>query len=209
MANAMDVYPPRDLPGRADDWGRRVEAVSEDLYKSQVQLQQTLNNGQRATAGQLALLSRQLKRVTENQDDLLGRVSHFNSSSLGSESHNSSGDYPKDGAGVSFFLPEGRAVQILVTFAGATGTISSAGSSRVDLRTLIDGSLADDIYSAGRMYSIQNTPFDGSIVTSYLTNLAAGPHSVAPLVRFSSPGAGSYVICNAASTTVNVLQKTV
>ncbi len=70
MANAMDVYPPRDLPGRADDWGRRVEGVAEDLYKAQVQLRQTVNNGQRATAGQLALLSRQIDRISESQEDL-------------------------------------------------------------------------------------------------------------------------------------------
>lgn len=70
MADATDVYPARDLPGRADNWGRRVEEVGKDLFSRQVQLQQSLDNGLRSASGQLAVLADQLNELR------LGRRSH-------------------------------------------------------------------------------------------------------------------------------------
>ena len=205
MANAMDVYPPRDLPGRADDWGRRVEGVSEDLYKSQVQLQQTLNNGQRATAGQLALLSRQLKRVTENQVDLLGRVSHQR---IADKSPSSLGNFPVgstviSGTDFSFTLGESRQVQI-TQFAMVSTTsnpmrvgINLSGTNRFNSSESSTTYIGD--YGA---------PQTGAVHFSGLFTLPAGTHSVSSAVQVSGSGTP---VCTVYTiyTVVNVLQKTV
>lgn len=205
MANAMDVYPPRDLPGRADDWGRRVEAVSEDLYRSQVQLQQTLNNGQRATAGQLALLSRQLKRVTDNQIDLLGRVSHQR---IADKSPASLGNFPVGETVIpdtafSFTLGESRKVQI-TQFAMVSTTsnpmrvgINLAGVNRFNTSESSTTYIGD--YGA---------PQTGAVHFSGLFTLPAGTHTVSSAVQVSGSGTP---VCTVYTvyTVVNVLQKTV
>ena len=205
MANAMDVYPPRDLPGRADDWGRRVEAVSEDLYKSQVQLQQTLNNGQRATAGQLALLSRQLKMVTENQVDLLGRVSHQR---IADKSPSSLGSFPVGGTVIpgtnfSFTLGESRQVQI-TQFAMVSTTsnpmrvgINLSGTNRFNTSESSTTYIGD--YGA---------PQTGAVHFSGLFTLPAGTHSVSSAGQVSGSGTPVCTVYTA-YTVVNVLQKTV
>lgn len=66
-----DVFPPRDLPGRAEEWGRQVENRIEAGEKSEQQLEQKVDNGLRATGGQLAVLSRQLDAVAAQQEFLL------------------------------------------------------------------------------------------------------------------------------------------
>lgn len=72
-----DVFPPRDLPGRSEEWGRQVENRIEGGEKSEKQLEQKVDNGLRATGGQLAVLSRQLDLLTEQQNELqLGRRTH-------------------------------------------------------------------------------------------------------------------------------------
>lgn len=71
MATAMDVFPRRNLPGEAEEWGRRMEEVTRDLYKTQVQTQQALRNEGRATGGQLAVISKQIDAVYRQQEELL------------------------------------------------------------------------------------------------------------------------------------------
>lgn len=58
------IFPPRNLPGSADKWGREVEN-SLDLYEKRFSgLEQTVNNSDRATSGQLAVLSRQIESLS-------------------------------------------------------------------------------------------------------------------------------------------------
>ena len=59
------VYPARNLPGLAEDWGRAVEARDKILDRDFTQLSQSVNNGQRATGGQLAVISEQIDRLTQ------------------------------------------------------------------------------------------------------------------------------------------------
>lgn len=64
------VYPPRDLPGKAEVWGRKVEEVSKALQKAQDQLSQLVSNSNRSTSGQLAVLAKQIETLTAQQQYL-------------------------------------------------------------------------------------------------------------------------------------------
>lgn len=75
------VYPPRNLPGLAEDWGRSVEAQDKILEKNQTQLQQTVENALRATGGQLAVLGSQIDTLTTTVTDLSNRRSYQTSPS--------------------------------------------------------------------------------------------------------------------------------
>lgn len=70
------VYPPRNLPGLAEDWGRAAEARDNILAKEQVQLSQTVNNALRATGGQLAVISQQVDLLGVTVSDLSNRRSY-------------------------------------------------------------------------------------------------------------------------------------
>ena len=80
------VYPPRNLPGRAEDWGRAAEARDNILDKNQTQLTQKVDNGLRATAGQLAVIATQIDTLTNQQATVQSTVSELSNRS----SHNTS-----------------------------------------------------------------------------------------------------------------------
>lgn len=61
--SSKDVFPRRNLPGEAERWGRDVENRIEAGEDSETQLSQVVNNMGRATAGQLAVLSRQVTEL--------------------------------------------------------------------------------------------------------------------------------------------------
>lgn len=65
------VYPPRNLPGSAEVWGRSVENRDEILdRKIDVQVQKT-DNGLRAVSGQLAALSKQIEALQATTEKLI------------------------------------------------------------------------------------------------------------------------------------------
>lgn len=59
-----DVFPARNLPGLAEDWGRHIEKRVVEGENSDQQLSQKVDNGLRATAGQLAVLAGQIDELT-------------------------------------------------------------------------------------------------------------------------------------------------
>lgn len=61
------VFPPRNLPGLAENWGRAVESQVNILDKEITQVSQTVDNGLRATAGQLSVIATQLDTLTQQQ----------------------------------------------------------------------------------------------------------------------------------------------
>lgn len=61
------MYPSRDLPGRAEEWGRAVEGRQRVAEQDAEQLRQKVDNGLRATAGQLETISQTLNQVVEQQ----------------------------------------------------------------------------------------------------------------------------------------------
>lgn len=70
------VYPPRNLPGLAENWGRSAEQRDNILAKDLTQLTQKVDNGQRATGGQLAVLASQIDALNVTTSDLANRRSY-------------------------------------------------------------------------------------------------------------------------------------
>lgn len=75
------VFPPRNLPGNAENWGRAVEQRTNVLDNNQVQLSQKVDNGLRATGGQLAVISSQIELVTAQQTVIGDTVTELSSRS--------------------------------------------------------------------------------------------------------------------------------
>lgn len=70
--SVRDVFPRRNLPGDAEQWGRTVEDRIESGEDSDVQLEQRINNMGRATAGQLSVMSRQITELFEGRRSFTG-----------------------------------------------------------------------------------------------------------------------------------------
>lgn len=83
MANT-DVFPPYNLPDEAIPWGREAQKRIVAGEKSEVQLSQKVDNGLRATAGQLSTLASQVTELSE------GRRSHTVTPSSVSVTYNAS-----------------------------------------------------------------------------------------------------------------------
>lgn len=64
------VYPPRNLPGKAEDWGRAVESRDKILEKDLTQAVQKFDNGLRAQGGQLSVVASQIDTVAAQQQVL-------------------------------------------------------------------------------------------------------------------------------------------
>lgn len=76
MADENSVkFPPRNLPGSSEIWGRKIEETTRELKRSVKVLDQSLNNSDRSTAGQLETNSKQLIRLDENVNFLLTQAS--------------------------------------------------------------------------------------------------------------------------------------
>lgn len=62
--NPEDVFPRRNLPGSAEQWGRVVEDRTRELEKNAVAVNQSLHGANRDTAAQLANLAPSVARLT-------------------------------------------------------------------------------------------------------------------------------------------------
>jgi hypothetical protein len=59
----MDVFPRRNLPNEAEDWGRKVEGRVEGSEKSVQALEQTVGNINRGISGQLTSIGQQIQQI--------------------------------------------------------------------------------------------------------------------------------------------------
>lgn len=120
---AGDVFPRRNLPPEAEQWGRKVEDRIVSGENSEVQLSQVVNNMGRSTAGQLAVLSNQLTELssfrTWRQD-----VPDFSLTVPGSGS--TFNTWYSGGRTLSFPAPEGGSRSAILTL---TATLSANVSS--------------------------------------------------------------------------------
>lgn len=191
MANALDVYPPRDLPGRADNWGRRVEEVNKDLFARQVQIQQMVENGLRSTSGQLAVLAQQIA-------DLTGRTS-FSSSDLAMRSYNTT-SYNKLPNSITFTIDRGRKVRL--TFSSQMmANMSSSGSNLAagHLTFALDGVElpANDVARGFVFASTATVPYlSTSASANTLLTLPAGTYTVAPMITVTVSGTAAITATN-------------
>lgn len=178
MANAIDVYPPRDLPGRADNWGRRVEEVNKDLLARQVQIQQMVENGLRSTSGQLAVLSRQIDTLASQQEFLIS-LSRVVSGSFSDIRQVAQGQWMPDPVEVTLSSPSGR---IEITFGGSannggtvfayqvvgatSGTVISRGSILTDLSKRVAVTGGATFYPSGFSTVIEQVPVNEALTIS-------------------------------------------
>lgn len=63
--NPSNVFPRRNLPGEAEQWGRIMEDRTRELERNAVSVNQSLHGANRGTAAQLAAISEQLSRLNE------------------------------------------------------------------------------------------------------------------------------------------------
>ena len=117
------VYPPRDLPGKAEVWGRKVEEVSKNLQKAQGQLSQLVSNSNRSTSGQMAVMAQQIQELTERQTQ---------ANTLGSPFFlygNSSGDVRSYWSPYEFTITQPRGIVLRTSmFASLSVASGDAGS---------------------------------------------------------------------------------
>lgn len=90
------VYPPRNLPGRAEDWGRAVEARDKLAAKELTQAVQRMDNGLRATSGQLAVIAEQINTVTAQQEILSAQQATLSTTVSDLQSRSTSSTAPSD-----------------------------------------------------------------------------------------------------------------
>lgn len=74
-----DVFPRRNLPGNAEQWGRAIEDAVRTLGR-RTDNQELASDGQnRAAAGQLGVVGRQIDRINETVDRLNATVTRLDS----------------------------------------------------------------------------------------------------------------------------------
>lgn len=120
------VYPPRNLPGLAEDWGRAVEARDNIFEKVLTQATQRLDNGLRATAGQLAVISKQVS-------DLSNRRSYI--ADVGSLAQTNATTVNPTFTSTSFTLPAPEVPRSAIV--GFSGRLSNSGGVANSVRAFV------------------------------------------------------------------------
>lgn len=200
-----DVFPPRDLPGRAEEWGRQVERRIESGEASEQQLEQKVDNGLRATGGQLAVLARQIDAltaqqvaITEQQLDLAGRTS-MSSADLVNRSYNSTSNNTLPNS-IVFTIDRARKVRLtfssqMMANTAPSGTNAAAGH----LTFALDGIQlpANDVARGFVSASTVTVPYlNASASANALLTLPAGSYEVAPMVTVTVSGTAAITATN-------------
>lgn len=115
----MDVFPRRNLPVPAEQWGREVERRVVSSEMGIEVLQQGLSGQNRNTASSLAVLSDQV-------NDLLGRLSYYESGTQSDSWTSTQPDFQPFGPVLGFTLSEPRVVSLSFLVSG-TARIGSFG----------------------------------------------------------------------------------
>lgn len=199
--SSKDVFPRRNLPGEAEQWGRNVENRIEAGEDSETQLSQVVNNMGRATAGQLAVLSRQIGVLTTQQADLVGRVAYFSNDGTGS--YSAPGDHVITGNSITITLDEPRVVQVDQSASASAFSPSTSASGffllQVNSSVIQRGSRLGSTVISAVSPNFVSVP----ISSSALISLPAGAHTITPVL--STQGSGTITL-QESFITVNVLQ---
>lgn len=183
MVASTDVFPPRDLPGRADDWGRKVEDRVRGAEQGVEALQQALGNQGRGQSGTNTTLARQLV-------DLTGRVGYADKSlDLLSWTTTQTANIGW-GPTLTFTLNEPRVISATFAIEATLGGVANNGGTfdiAVSTGFLVNGASANGYEAIGAMNAMANwnvsTGFAsrtnaGSVVSYFQTTLPAGTHTV-------------------------------
>lgn len=147
-----DVFPPRDLPGRAEDWGRKVEKRIEDGETATNVLRGSLDGLNRNTASSLQVLGGQVR-------DLGGRETYsaFDASASNGWNTTSQPANAPFGPSITVTLTEPRVVSIVyivnITAIADCRVANTYTSSRMRTAIFVDGIAADSTKSLGLAYA--------------------------------------------------------
>lgn len=136
-----DVFPPRDLPGRAEDWGRKVEKRIEDGETATNVLRGSLDGLNRNTASSLQVLGGQVR-------DLGGRETYSAFDAAASNGWNTTSQPANApfGPSITVTLTEPRVVSIVyivnTTTIADCRTTNTDTFSRIRSAIFVDGSPA-------------------------------------------------------------------
>lgn len=145
MATSLDIFPRRNLPGGAEQWGRSVESRIEAGENSEVQLSQVVNNMGRSTAGQLAVLAGQIDLLRETQELLPVTISDSSESS----GFSVTGSWAPL-ASLSLLVPAGKSIANITAIANAQATDTVTGGITVSHLKLSIGGLESREFSASK-----------------------------------------------------------
>lgn len=124
----VDIFPRRNLPPLAEQWGREVENRIVSSETGIETLQQGLSGQNRNTASSLAVIAQQIQSIQDAQADLLGRVSYYHSGSDTGSWTTTQANNQAFGPTLSFTLSEPRTVTLSFLISG-TARIASLGGA--------------------------------------------------------------------------------
>lgn len=132
----VDVFPRRDLPGKADGWGRVLETRTVSNEESIQALQQGLAGQNRNTASSLAVIAQQIQALSDVVNALpiqfteIDRITGISATSTGFVTK----------ASVSIIVPSGKTTASILGIGSAriTDTVTG-GLTSSDARVVIEG----------------------------------------------------------------------
>lgn len=74
----LDVFPRRNLPAAAEPWGRKHDEVVRQLVRNYENLKLATQGDNRANAGQMGVVGRQIETLSEQQEILSSQQSELN-----------------------------------------------------------------------------------------------------------------------------------
>lgn len=161
------VFPQSNLPAGAVQWGRAVERSVKDNATSLSRIQESIQGDNRANAGQMGIIGRQMTRLQESLDELESRVT--NSYNMGSLSVTSTSGNPNNSNSKSITLEgvSGGPRKAIITVSSPASTtaefvhldasVSLAGVKKYQ------GFVAERTSSQGLGYTSLTTAFSGTI----------------------------------------------
>lgn len=184
-----DVFPRRDLPGKADVWGREVEVRTQENETSIDILKQSVQGQNRSTASSLSVLASSIRTLEDQVLDLSGRVS-YSRGLVTSQSWTSSVTTPFTwGPSISFTLDKPRVIscQTFLTLTVEARTDNATSATFVSSQGIIfaDGSAVTGARGRlGVIAQIRPDPAgqyqyaESTVSSRSLISLPAGDHTI-------------------------------
>lgn len=162
-----DVFPRRNLPGEAEQWGRDVEGRIQSADAALESIQQSLQGQNRNTASSLSVLAEQIRAIREAQDEIIAQALYSNeeSSSVSLPAGTVVPYVTPDYAPVYFTLRETRKATVRNSIYLAT-SLSNLGVSTTDAQALFRTYYRVTNNTTGQTWSIGKTTQYGAQASS-------------------------------------------
>lgn len=181
-----DVFPRRNLPGEAEQWGRTLETGVVDTQAEVQALSQALQGQNRNTASSLSVLAGQIQAIQDAQRDLLGREGHTVGDNSSETWTSSQPDDTAWGPTLQFTLTEDRVVSLqfmvnadvfVLANDSATSVFAYIKGAIFVNGAMVDGARGDLGTNVGiATHAPRQSSLDGSIFCRSLIPLSAGTH---------------------------------